>query len=830
MKISYNWLKQYINIDLPPKKIAELLTDTGLEVESVEEFQSVKGGLEGLVIGEVKTCSKHPNAEKLSLTTVEIANGEILPIVCGAPNVAAGQKVVVATVGTTLYAGKEELQIKKSKIRGEVSEGMICAEDEIGLGDSHAGIIVLPADTQVGMLAKDYFNVESDWVFEIGLTPNRIDGASHFGVARDLAASVAHLLSMGLINVPEKTVAKLPQIPEFKADNHDYRVEVEIAEPEGCFRYCGLTITGVEVKDSPTWLQNKLKAIGMTPINNVVDITNFVLHETGQPLHGFDADRIGGKKVVVKTLAVGTKFTTLDQVERTLAANDLMICDANEGMVIAGVFGGLKSGVTSETKNIFLESAWFNPAYIRRSSKRHGLYTDSSFRFERGTDTNQNIYALLRAAYLIKEIAGGTFASEIVDVYPRPVAERWVDFSFANCQRLIGKAIDNKTIIEILKSLDFVIENQTDTSLKLKVPNYRVDVTREADVVEEILRIYGYNNVEFAEKVNSTLSYISKPDTDKIKNTISNLLSSNGFNEAMSNSLSNSEYYKNRKAISEENTVLILNPVSIELNAMRQTLLFGGLENVMRNIHHRSTKLKMYEFGFNYFKNKGTKGTFAKEVVKNYVEEFHLGLWLTGEQNSLSWNTAEKMSDFYDLKGYVDLVLKRLGFDIDNLKVNELDSTNDLFSFGISYRINNKIVVDFGKISKQLHKEFDIQQDVFYADFNWDNVCGLLPADGIYSEIPKYPFVKRDLALLVDENVTFAQLKEIAESTDKKLIKNVSIFDVYKGKQVEEGKKSYALNFVIQDDTKTLNDKQIAKIMSKIATALEREVGAKVRS
>lgn len=828
MKVSYNWLKKYINIDLPVEKVSELLTDTGLEVEGLEKYQSIKGGLEGLVIGEVKTCKKHPNADKLSVTTVDIGNQNLLPIVCGAPNVDAGQKVVVATVGTTLYANDDEFEIKKAKIRGETSQGMICAEDEIGIGTSHDGIMVLPDNVEIGTPAKDYFKVTTDWVFEIGLTPNRIDGASHFGVARDLAASVAHLQNTGKLNLPEKAVAKLPEVPDYKADNHNYRVEVEIKNPEACYRYCGMTITGVEVKESPEWLQNKLKTIGMEPINNVVDITNFVLHETGQPLHGFDADKIGGKKIVVKTLPEGTKFTTLDEVERELAHDDLMICDTNEGMVIAGVFGGLNSGVTSNTENVFIESAWFNPAYIRRSSKRHGLNTDSSFRFERGTDANMNIYAMLRAANMIKEIAGGKFSSEIVDVYPKPVVQKTVNITYKNCYRLIGKEIDIQIIKDILASLDFAIENESVYGLNLKVPTYRVDVEREADVIEEILRIYGYNNIEYADKVTSTLSYIAKPDNDKIRNTISNLLSSNGFNETLSNSLTNSEYYKNCTILQEENTVEILNPVSVELDAMRQTLLFSGLENIMRNVNHRQTKLKLYEFGYTYFKNSKTSS--AKQIVKSYAEEQHLGLWISGTQHqNQTWRANNSAVDFFDLKGNVALVLKRLGFDTDNLQANEINSNNDLFAYGLCYQKNKKTLAEFGLVSKKIHKKFDIKQEVFYADFNWDNILAQLPGENVYTEIPKYPEVKRDLALLVNENVTFSELRDLAFKTEKKLLKEVSIFDVYKGKQVDEGKKSYALSFVLQDDTKTLKDKQINKIMNRIASQFERVKGATIR-
>ncbi|MEN8120286.1 MAG: phenylalanine--tRNA ligase subunit beta [Bacteroidota bacterium] len=815
MKVSYNWLKNYINTDIDYKELSVILTNTGLEVEGIEHFQSVKGGLEGLVIGKVVENSKHPDADRLSLTKVDIGTGELLPIVCGAPNVDAGQKVVVATVGTTLYDGDSEFKIKKGKIRGQVSLGMICAEDEIGLGTSHDGIMVLDENAQIGQQAKEYFDIEEDIVFEIGLTPNRIDGASHIGTARDLAA---------FFSQEKKTEYSKPSIDAFKIDNTNNHIGVTIENEEACKRYAGLTISGIEIKESPDWLKNRLKAIGLNPINNVVDITNFVLQETGQPLHAFDADMIKGKQVIVKTLDKGSKFTTLDEEERELNENDLMICNPEEGMCIAGVFGGAKSGVTDKTTSIFLESAYFDSVYVRKTSKRHALQTDSSFRFERGVDPNNVIYALKRAALLIKELAGGSISSEIVDVYPNPVADHRVNIKYNNVDRLIGKQIPHDKIKNILESLEIKIVEETTDGLVLDVPPYRVDVTREADIIEEILRIYGYNNIETSTDVKSTISYAPKPDRNKWKNTISDLLSNIGFNEAMSNSLTKSAYYEKLESYKAKNTVKILNPLSSDLDALRQTLLMGGLEAVIYNENRKNQDLKLYEFGNCYFINPENTD---ENTLNKYSEENHLALFISGNKNEVNWNQKTEKSNFYDLKAYTDQLLKRLGYSIENFKVEEI--ANDIFDYGLSYQLGNKTFVDFGLVSKSLRKSFDLERDVFYADFNWDVLMNKLPKTKQFKSISKYPEVSRDLALLVDKSVKFNQIKELAFKSERKLLKKVSIFDIYEGEKLGENKKSYAINFIIQDELKTLKDKQIDKIMNNLIRVYEKELGAKLR-
>ena len=815
MKISYNWLKNYFNTDIDYKELSVILTNTGLEVEGIEHFQSVKGGLEGLLIGKVVERVKHPDADRLSLTKVDVGTGELLPIVCGAPNVDAGQKVVVATVGTTLYNGDESFKIKKGKIRGQVSLGMICAEDEIGLSTSHDGIMVLDENAKIGLPAKEYFDIEDDIVFEIGLTPNRIDGASHIGVARDLAA---------FFSQQQKTGYTKPSVEAFKTDNTDNHISVKIENKNACKRYAGLTISGIEIKESPDWLKNRLKAIGLGPINNVVDITNFVLHETGQPLHAFDADMVKGKQVIVKTLAKGSKFTTLDEQERELSENDLMICNAEEGMCIAGVFGGAKSGVTDKTTSIFLESAYFDSVYVRKTSKRHGLQTDSSFRFERGVDPNITVYALKRAALLIKELAGGSISSEIVDVYPDEIPDNRVSIKYKNIDRLIGKKIDRVNIKRILESLEIKIVEATDEGLILDVPPYRVDVTREADIIEEILRIYGYNNIEVSTDVKSTISYAPKPDRNKWKNTISDLLSNKGFNEAMSNSLTKSAYYGQTKTYKAENTVKILNPLSSDLDALRQSLLFGGLEAVIYNENRKNPDLKLYEFGNCYFINPENTD---ENTLNKYHEENHLALFISGNKNVVNWNNAAEKTDFYELKSYTDQLLQRLGYTIDLFKVEEI--ANDIFDYGLSYQLGNKTYVEFGLVSKQLRKSFDINSDVFYADFNWDVLMDKLPKTNQFKVISKFPEVSRDLALLVDKSVKFEQIKELAFKTERKLLKKVSIFDIYEGEKLAEGKKSYAINFIIQDEQKTLKDKQIDKIMNKLIMVYEKELAAKLR-
>ncbi len=816
MKISYNWLKSYIDIDLPVDKLSEILTDIGLEVGGVEEVQSVKGGMEGLVIGKVLTCEKHPNADKLSVTTVDVGTGEPLPIVCGAPNVAAGQKVVVATVGTTLYSGDESFKIKKSKIRGEVSQGMICAEDEIGIGTNHDGIMVLPDDVATGTKAKEFFNIESDYVYEIDLTPNRIDGASHIGVARDVAAFLKQ-------TQPDVEVKK-PSVDDFRVDNHDFPVEVEVEAKEACTRYSGVTISGVKVGESPDWLKKRLIAIGMAPINNIVDVTNFVLHEMGQPLHSFDGDKIAGNKIVVKTLDEGTPFVTLDEKEHKLSGSDLMICNAEEGMCIAGVFGGIESGVSDTTTKIFLESACFNPVYIRKTAKRHILNTDASFRFERGTDPNITIYALKRAAMLIKEVAGGTISSDIVDVYPEPVADFEVPVTYKNIHRLIGKEIPKDRIKLILEGLEIKVKDETKEGFTAVVPPYRVDVKREADIVEEILRIYGYNNVEIPSAVKSTVTYSPKPDNNKLKNKIAGQLVSRGFHEIMCNSLTKAAYYDDLEVYSKDRLVMLSNPLSADLNGMRQTLLFGGLESIEHNRNRKNANLKMFEFGNCYYFKPGKD----KHELNNYKEENQLALFMTGDKNDVNWNTPAENVTFFDLKNQVEKVFERLGIDVDT--VQKTNSDLDLLTGGLKYISSNKTLVNFGMVNKKLLKQFDINADVFYAEIYWDAVIKEASNNiVIYNEISKFPEVKRDLALVIDKNVTFEQIREVALKTEKKLLKAVSLFDVYEGDKIEEGKKSYAVSFILQDETKTLKDKQIDKIMQKFMMNFERELGAKIR-
>jgi phenylalanyl-tRNA synthetase beta chain len=816
MNISYNWLKNYIDIDLPAEEIGKILTSIGLEVEGIEKYESIKGGLEGFVIGEVITRAKHPNADKLSITTVDIGNDSVLPIVCGAPNVAAGQKVVVATVGTTIYKGIESFTIKKAKIRDEVSEGMICAEDELGIGTDHAGIMVLDPQAKTGTPAKEYFKIVSDTVFTIGLTPNRIDAASHFGIAREIAAS---------LNLKQKTEAKKPSVEQFKIDNNQKIIDIVIENEEACPRYAGLTITGVKVQPSPEWLQNYLKAIDQKPINNIVDITNFILHELGQPLHAFDVDKITGGRVVVKTLPEGTKFVTLDNNERILSANDLMICNTQEGMCIAGVFGGIGSGVTDQTQSVFIESAYFNPKYIRKTAKKHMLNTDASFRFERGTDPNMTVFALKRAALLIKDLAGGTVSSPIIDVYPKPIADFDVDLKYAYVDMLVGKKIEHDTMKKILTSLDIKIESEYPEGLKLKVAPYRVDVQRPADVVEEILRLYGYNNVEFSDSVHSTLSYSEKPDRNEVTNIISDWLSSNGFYEMLTNSLTKSSHYSDLESFKPENLVYMLNPLSQDLNCMRQTLLFGALESVLHNINHKNQDVKLFEFGNTYKKEAANKN----QKLQGYTEALHLSLAISGLKQQQNWITREELSNFYFIKAYAENIFKRLGLDPVTFKMEEF--SNDIFAEGLNYSVNNNIVLSLGLLNRKLLQKADIKVPVYYADFNWEQVMALIKNNKIvFEELPRFPEVRRDLSMVLAKEIKFEQIRAIAMKTEKALLKRINLFDVYEGDKIENGKKSYAVSFYLQDLTKTLTDEQIEKIMGSLVKAFERELGALIRA
>ncbi|WP_435254768.1 phenylalanine--tRNA ligase subunit beta [Tenacibaculum sp. A30] len=808
MKISYNWLKQFLQTDWEAEKTGELLTDLGLEVEGIEKVESIKGSLQGVVVGEVKTCIKHPNADKLKVTTVDLGNGSPVQIVCGAPNVDAGQKVPVATVGTMLYDEKGEgFKIKKGKIRGEESHGMICAEDELGLGKSHDGIMILDESLAPGTPCSDVFNIETDYVFEIGLTPNRSDAMSHYGVARDLRA--------GLIQQGTNIELISPSVSDFHVDERTLKIDIAVEDKELVPRYCGITITDVEVKESPEWIQNRLKAIGLTPKNNIVDITNYVLHELGQPLHAFDASKIRGGKVVVKTLEEGTKFTTLDDVERELSSEDIMICDADsKPLCIGGVFGGANSGVTESTHTIFLESAYFNPVSVRKTAKRHGLNTDASFRFERGIDINTTKYALKRAALLIEEYAGGKMSSDILDFYPVKVEDFEVFLSFENAYKLIGQEIPKETIKKILASLDIKINSVTEAGLGLVVPSYRTDVQREADIIEEILRVYGYNNVEFSHKLNTSISFDSDINV-KVENIVADQLSSLGFNETMANSLTKADYLELSENLNPEHSVEMLNPLSNDLKVMRQSLLFSGLESVAYNINRKQNSLKFYEFGKTYHK-----------YESGYQEDKHLTLFVTGNRTQDSWKVASQASDFFYLKGIVTALLSRLG--IDNLKTTPTKS--DVFSEGIILSLGKMKLVELGVVKRAILKEFSIKQEVLFADFNWQTILGLVGNKKIkVADLPKFPAVKRDLALLLDNKVEFKDIYNLAFQSERKLLKEVDLFDVYEGDKLPEGKKSYAVSFVLQDENKTLEDKQIDKIMQKLQQTFEKNLDAALR-
>ncbi len=816
MKISYNWLKQYLDISLDDNQVADILTSIGLEVEGIEEFQSIKGGLEGMLVGEVKTCEPHPNADKLSVTTVDVGADNLLNIVCGAPNVAAGQKVVVATIGSTLYKGNEPFPIKKTKIRGLASEGMICSEDELGLSTERSeGIIVLPQDIQVGTPASDYFKVENDTVFEIGLTPNRSDAVSHIGVARDLAAYLKQEHDVEL---------QLPSVEHFAIDNTSHPVEVIVENQEACPRYCGLTIKGFKVGESPNRLKNRLKAIGMNPINNVVDITNYILHTTGQALHAFDLEKVKGNKIVVKTLEDKSKFTSLDKQERELRDKDLMICNESEGMCIAGVLGGIDSGISEKSTGLFLECAYFNPVWIRKTAKHYGIKTDSSFRFERGADPNATIRVLKLAALMIKDIAGGEITSEIVDIYPKPIENFKVLLKYKNIDRLVGNHIPAEKVKKILRALEINILEENKESLQLEVPTYRVDVSREADVIEEILRIYGYNNVTFPENLRTNLSFVQKPDIDKIRNAISDYLSSLGLNEIMSNSLTKASYYQKLKSYKAENCVMIMNALSSDLNAMRQSLLFGGLECIAYNANRKNANLALYEFG-NCYTYDNSKP--QKDPLQKYSEANHLALFLCGTQHAESWNRKEQATDFYQIKQYVENILKKMGFALQKFAKQEI--SNEMFEYGLSYTLSKKTIVRFGAVNQKLQEEFDIKTEVFFAEFNWNNLIENYKDELQYQEISKFQPVRRDLALLINSDIRFEQLEDLAYKTEKKILKEVSIFDVYQGKNIEAGKKSYALSFILQDEKKTLTDKQIDKVVKRLIRAFETKFDAQIR-
>ena len=820
MEISYKWLKEYVDFDLTPQETADALTSCGLEVDALEEVQTIKGGLKGLYVGKVLTCELHPTSDHLHITTVDLGKAEPQQIVCGAPNVAAGQKVIVADLGCVLYDGDKEFVIKKSKLRGVESLGMICAEDEIGVGTSHDGIIVLPEDAPVGQPAAEYYHLESDWIIEIDITANRSDALSHWGVARDLYA--------WLKRNGHATSLHRPDCSEFAIDNHDLPIDVEIENTEACKRYACVSISGCEVKESPEWLQNKLKVIGLRPINNIVDITNYVMMAYGQPMHCFDADMVKGSKIVVRTQPEGTKFVTLDGEEHTLGEHDLSICNAEEPMCIAGIFGGKGSGTYDTTKNVVLESAYFHPTWIRKSARRHGLSTDASYRFERGIDPNGTIYALKQAAILCKQLAGGKVSMEIKDVYPNPINDARVQLDFEYVDRLIGKKIGNDMIRSIVESLDMKIVSETETGLELDVPAYRVDVQRPCDVVEDILRIYGYNNVEIPTQLKSSLTIPS--DIDKAyhrQNVIGEQLVGCGFREILNNSLTKTAYYTELNKYTEETTVKVMNPLSNDLGVMRQTLLFGGLESICRNINHKMPNLRFFEFGNCYHYSPEKKND--EDPIKAYTEEMHLGIWTTGKRVEGSWAHADEKTSFYELKAYVLNIFTRLGVN-PGIVVSET-SDNNIFGKALALKARSgKVLCEMGTVCHKLQKKMDIDQEVFFADINWDNVMRAIKKNEVlYHDISKFPSVSRDLALLIDKSVEFEQIEQIARQTEKKLLKSVELFDVYEGKNLPEGKKSYAVNFILQDESKTLNDKQIEAIMTKLINNLKQKLGAELR-
>lgn len=820
MNISFNWLKNYVDTDLSADEVATILTDIGLEVEEFEKIETVRGGLAGVVVGEVKTCVEHPDSDHLHITTVDVGAAEPLQIVCGAANCRAGLKVMCATVGSVLYpnGGDEEFKIKRSKIRGVESLGMLCAEDELGIGNDHAGIIELPADAVVGTPAKEYYHIKDDYLIGIGLTPNRVDAASHIGVARDL---VAYLRSRG-----KDAVLKLPSVDAFKVDNHDLTIDVEVENTAACPRYAGITVKGCKIGPSPEWLQNDLRAAGIHPKNNLVDITNYVLFELGQPLHAFDVSKIDGGKIVVRNCAEGTPFVTLDGVERKLNKDDLMVCSATKPMCIAGVFGGLESGISDSTTDVFIESAYFNPVSVRKTAKRFGLNTDASFRFERGIDPRIQVYALKRAALLFKELAGGEIASDIIDICPKPAEDFRFDFSIAHAKSLIGKEIPTETIHAILDALEVRIESEHDGILSVAVPPYRVDVQREADLVEDILRIYGYNNVEIPSHVNSTLSYAQKPDRTRLTNMVADFLTARGFTEIMSNSLTKSAYYDNLTSYKAENCVRILNPLSADLSVMRQTLLFNTLEAVQLNANRKNGDLMTYEFGNCYYYN--AAAATEENHLSAYSENYRLGIAVTGTAVQQSWNCKAQQASFYTLRAVIELLLKRFGLDIYSLKCETLGS--DLFGDAIEVFVNNKPLVQLGQVNTKICKAFDLKQPVFFAEIDFDLLMKATRKHKIEAaELSKYPEVKRDLALLLDKGVSFSQLRDAAFATERKLLKSVALFDVYEGNKLPDGKKSYALSFILEDKNQTLNDKTIERVMAALQATFEKQFGAQIR-
>ena len=821
MNISYNWLKRYLKTELSAEEIAKILTDIGLEVEGFEKIETIKGGLKGVVVGEVLTCENHPDSDHLHITTVDVGGEAPLGIVCGAPNCRQGLKVLCATVGTVLYpgGGDEEFKIKRSKIRGVESLGMLCAEDELGIGESHDGIMELPADAVVGTSAKEYLHIEDDYLIAIGLTPNRVDAASHIGVARDLYAYLkANNIAAELV---------WPSVEGFQVDNHDLEIKVRVENKEAAPRYAGVSVTGCKIAPSPEWMQNALRAAGINPKNNLVDITNFVLFELGQPLHAFDADKIEGKEVVVRTCSEGTSFVTLDGVERKLTEKDLMICSAERPMCIAGVFGGLDSGVSDETVNVFLESAYFNPVWVRKTAKRFGLNTDSSFRFERGADPRMQVVALKRAAMLMQELAGGKISSEIIDICDCPAEDFVFDFSLKRLKMLVGKEIPETTVRTILDSLEVKILSEQEGVWTVAVPPYRVDVQREADLVEDVLRIYGYNNVEIPQQVRSTLSYAPRPDRTKLMNLAADFLTANGYTEIMSNSLTKAGYYEGLESYTAEHCVKIMNPLSTDLNVMRQTLVFNMLEAMALNINHKNGDLKLYEFGNCYFYN-AEKAT-EENPLAAYSEEYRLAMAVTGVAVPQSWDTKPMKASFFTLRAMAEKLLKRFGQDIYSLKCEPLKS--DLYGEAIEVLANGKRLLEIGVVSPKLRKKLDVKQEVYYLELNFDQLVKMTKKHRIQAEeLSKFPEVKRDLALLVDRSVSFAQLREVALQTERKLLKRVSLFDIYEGDKLPEGKKSYALSFILEDKSRTLDEKSIERVMSNLQRQFEQKCGATVRA